>query len=279
MKYVDFFGLSSMIDENCRCVNHGHPGWHNAPPDCVCICGRDGNGYVAGSYRSKIGSSIKSAICGVSYGVADFVFDSIHGLQTTAAYMGTATLDLNLQERIQVIEAVERSQAHQKAEMESWVMDMLSVDESDAVYHLFRSTTTTGLEIGSLVAGGYGAVKGMIGFSKLAKVPMQIATLAKRPHSVEGVLKVGKFTYSNTTAKHFTELVKRGPNAGRLSRPYMKSALTIEEIMAARKPSPDPGGISGGLRWDVPGSLRGSEGTWELVMHPETNIIYHFNFK
>lgn len=100
-----------------------------------------------------------------------------------------------------------------------------------------------------------------------------------RARSVEGVLKVGKFTYTETAAKHFTEFVKKGPNAGRLSRPYMKSQLTIEEIMTAGKPIPDPGGIPGGLRWDVPGALRGSEGTWELVIHPETNVIYHFNFK
>lgn len=59
----------------------------------------------------------------------------------------------------------------------------------------------------------------------------------------------------------------------------MKSPHTINEIMNAGKPIPDPGGIPGGLRWDIPGTFRGSEGTWELVMHPEREIIYHFNFK
>lgn len=53
----------------------------------------------------------------------------------------------------------------------------------------------------------------------------------------------------------------------------------VNEIMAAGKPIPDPGGIPGGLRWDVPGTFRGSEGTWELVIYPETEVIYHFNFK
>ena len=43
--------------------------------------------------------------------------------------------------------------------------------ESDTVYHSFRSTMTTGLEIGSLIAGGYGAVKGIMAFNKLAKAP------------------------------------------------------------------------------------------------------------
>ncbi len=50
------------------------------------------------------------------------------------------------------------------AKIGNWMMDMLSLDEADAVYHSFRSTTTTGLEIGSLLAGGYGLVKGVIPF-------------------------------------------------------------------------------------------------------------------
>jgi hypothetical protein len=102
--------------------------------------------------------------------------------------------------------------------------------------------------------------------------------LVKVANSAESAIKIGKFTYTDTAAKHFTEFVKKGSNVGRLSRPYMKSQLTIEEIMAAGKPVPDLGGIPSGLRWDVPGTLRGNEGTWELVIHPETNTIYHFNF-
>jgi hypothetical protein len=56
--------------------------------------------------------------------------------------------------------------------------------ESDSVYHSFRSTITTGLEIGSLVVGGYGAVKGVIGFSKLAKAPIQLAKMTKAVSSL-----------------------------------------------------------------------------------------------
>ncbi len=179
MKYVDFFGLNSALDENCGCTQHGHPGWHNAPEGCVCICGKNGTSYSAESYRSKIGSDIKSAFYGVSHGVVNFVLGSIHDLQTAATYMGAVELELSLQERIQIIEAVEQSQANQMAKVGNWVMDMLSIDESDAVYHSFCSTTTTGLEIGSLIAGGYGAVKGAIAFNRLAKVPTQVAKISK----------------------------------------------------------------------------------------------------
>ena len=63
--------------------------------------------------------------------------------------------------------------------IEGWMMDMLSIDESDTVYHSFRSKTTVGLEVASLVAGGYGAVKGVLAFNRLAKAPAQIAKAVK----------------------------------------------------------------------------------------------------
>ena len=111
--------------------------------------------------------------------MVDFVLGSIHDLQTAATYIGSVDLDIQLQERSQIIEAVEQSQANQMDAIEGWMMDMLSIDESDAVYHSFRSTATTGLEIGSLIAGGYGAVKGVMAFNKLAKMPMQVSRLGK----------------------------------------------------------------------------------------------------
>ena len=60
------------------------------------------------------------------------------------------------------------------------------------------------------------------------------------------------------------------------ARPYLNSPNTIDQIIAIGKSIPDPGGIPGALRYDVPGTFRGSNGTWELVVHPETNKIYPF---
>ena len=237
-----------------------------------CYCERHRN--------CKRGGDIGSAIGGVAHGVVDFVIGSLHDLQTAAAYIGSSELDIRVRERILMIEAIEKSQAKQMAFVGSRVMGMLAVDESNTAYQSFRSKTTMGLEIGSLVAGGYGAVKGVIGFSKLARMPAKMARIgAKGMHGMENALRVGNFKYTNTAGSHITDLVKRGPFKGELSRPYMKSPHTVNEIMAAGKPIPDPGGIPGGLRWDVPGTFRGSEGTWELVLHPESEIIYHFNFK
>jgi hypothetical protein len=126
-----------------------------------------------------------------------------------------------------------------------------------------------------------GLIKGCgLGLAKLARMPVQLAKQSvKSAHKVEGLLKVGKYTYSKSSASHITDIVKRGSSSGKLSRPYMKSPLIIKEIMATGKPIPDPIGIPGALRWDVPGTFRGNEGVWELVLHPEREIIYHFNFK
>jgi hypothetical protein len=49
--------------------------------------------------------------------------------------------------------------------------------------------------------------------------------------------------------------------------------------MAGGKPIPDPQGVAGALRWDVPGGFNGSNGTWQLVVDPKTNTILHFMFK
>jgi hypothetical protein len=65
------------------------------------------------------------------------------------------------------------------SKVESWMMDMLSIDGSDAVYHSFRFNTNFGLEVGSLIAGGYGAVKGVMTFVELARTPAQLAKITK----------------------------------------------------------------------------------------------------
>ena len=65
------------------------------------------------------------------------------------------------------------------------------------------------------------------------------------------------------------DVIKKGPNAGQLSRPYIDSdgtTLLLSEIMQS------------GLRWDVSGTFRGSTGIWELVVDTSTNTVVHYNF-
>ena len=89
---------------------------------------------------------------------------------------------------------------------------------------------------------------------------------------------VGESKLSQTVANHLDDVVTRGPFKGELSRPNTGSPLTIQEIMAGGKPTPDKF-IPGAQRWDVPGDFRGTSGTWELVYDPSTNTVVHFLFR
>jgi hypothetical protein len=93
------------------------------------------------------------------------------------------------------------------------------------------------------------------------------------------VVKVGDYTLSDTVAGHINDTVGGvGEYSGSPARPYLQSPLTINEIISTGTGVPDPGGLPGGLRYDVSGEFRGSSGTWELVVDPNTKTIYHFNF-
>jgi RHS repeat-associated protein len=88
----------------------------------------------------------------------------------------------------------------------------------------------------------------------------------------------GGYTFTKSAAKHFDDIVtKNGWVNGGPARPYMNSPLTIKEIMATGKGIPDAT-AKGALNFKVPGTFRGSNGTWELVVDPVKNHIYHFNF-
>ena len=85
---------------------------------------------------------------------------------------------------------------------------------------------------------------------------------------------------SRTVQNHINDIIKRGPNKGQLSRPYIDSnatTLLLQEIMAAAPPVQDKV-LQSGLRWDVEGSFRGATGTWELVVDTSINTVVHFNF-
>jgi hypothetical protein len=80
---------------------------------------------------------------------------------------------------------------------------------------------------------------------------------------------------SDTVRNHLDDLTRGGASA----RPYIDSPLTIGEIIQASDPVLDPGGLPGGLRWDVAGAFNGSEGVWELVIDTETNTVVHYLFR
>jgi len=103
---------------------------------------------------------------------------------------------------------------------------------------------------------------------ELNKVPASTAAQVAPLH---------KYDFTKTAASHFDDVIKHGKYKGELARPYMRSPLTIMEIISTGKSVPDQF-AKGALNFRVPGSFRGSDGIWELVIDIEKNLIYHFNF-
>ena len=93
-------------------------------------------------------------------------------------------------------------------------------------------------------------------------------------------IKAEDLSMSETVLNHANDIIKKGPNKGMISRPYIESngtTLLVDEIMNAKSPVKDLY-LKNGLRWDVPGSFRGSRGGWELVVDLDNKKIVHFNF-
>jgi hypothetical protein len=88
-------------------------------------------------------------------------------------------------------------------------------------------------------------------------------------------VKIGEWTLDPKVSRHLEDVSK----TGELVRPYLTSIQTLREIMAAGKPLADPRGYPGAVLYRVPGSFRGSQGTWELVLHPESKTVLHWLFK
>ena len=95
--------------------------------------------------------------------------------------------------------------------------------------------------------------------------------------TAEGAVSLGKYRLSQTVANHLDDLVLRGRFKGEPARPYLNSRQVLEEIVASGKGLPDPGGVPGALRWEVPGTFRGSQGVWEVVVDSADTVL-HWNF-
>ena len=85
---------------------------------------------------------------------------------------------------------------------------------------------------------------------------------------------IGEGTKVRRGFNYTNEVLKTEP-----SRPYMNSPLLIQEIMSTGRGRPDPGGLRGGLRYDVPGTHGESQGVYELVVTPKDKAIWHYLYK
>ena len=149
----------------------------------------------------------------------------------------------------------------------------------------------------SAVAGGYllksadGTVK-KISQEEAERLVKELQDTDGTADAIEEIIKKGReggthvlpnaedLKMSQTVQNHMNDVIKKGPNAGQLSRPYIDSdgtTLLLKEIMESADSVPDAI-LQSGLRWDVSGTFRGSTGTWELVVDTSTNTVVHFNF-
>jgi hypothetical protein len=128
------------------------------------------------------------------------------------------------------------------------------------VSNYFASEGATTVQGVSTVVGAAGLGRGLAG-----------------PGGSTAAISGGDYTFTQTVQEELA------------SRPYINT-LTIQEIVATGKGVPDPGGLPGALRYDVPGTLSRSSqpvgssnatatGTYELVIDPRTNTVYHMLFK
>jgi hypothetical protein len=127
-----------------------------------------------------------------------------------------------------------------------------------------------------LVAGGWKAYRHISGRVR----NVNPVSIRGRTGGGQQIPRASDLNMSNTVRNHANDLVRRGPNRGLPSRPYVNSNGTnmlLDEIMGSKHPVRDVI-LDNGLRWDVPGTFRGKAGTWELVVDMNTNTIVHFNF-
>jgi hypothetical protein len=140
----------------------------------------------------------------------------------------------------------------------------------------FTAGGASGTLAGMVIPGGgelEGALDAARGLRALrgAEDASDLSTVLRKADDIDA----SNLNWSRTVLNHSRDTKKSGD----LVRPYNESGLTAQEIMRGSTPKPDPQGVPTALRWDTPGSMNGSNGTWELVVDTQTNTVVHFLFK
>ncbi|NLJ15777.1 MAG: RHS repeat-associated core domain-containing protein [Clostridiales bacterium] len=164
----------------------------------------------------------------------------------------------------------------------NWLADVLNIQDwfwrpvfVGAVAALVGATAAAiGYFIGPYIAkmavklGEYVAhliTKGKISIGRISASARDAMGITK--NLVNNLIKnASNLKYSKTALNHMS------------SRPYMKSTITIQNIMKAGKPVADSS-LKSGLKWVVKGAFNGKSGTWELVVDVATNTIVHYLFR
>lgn len=129
------------------------------------------------SQRSR--STVKAAAVGSSHAFVNLAVSTFQDIQDASFLIGADALGIPILELSSMIEAISEAHCAQIGSINLWTASAFSIDPFDPIYTSFRDQTSLALEVGSLLAGGYGIAKGAMAFNKLAKAPAQVAKAVK----------------------------------------------------------------------------------------------------
>jgi len=129
----------------------------------------------------------KQGLIGIRHGAGQFCMESPVALSSVAhmltkpLYQITGRTDAYSTHSL----GLARFNQHYLNSGNALMQKFLPADQTSRAYQTMRTGTALSLEIGSLFVGGYGAVKGIIGFSQLARSPMKITAMTRAVRGIE----------------------------------------------------------------------------------------------
>jgi len=105
----------------------------------------------------------------IAHGTIDFGISTAHGIESLCHAVGTHDMDLDYRERLEMNINLNRSQWNREVIVASWIQEKLGVNPNDATYQKWRNRTHVGLEVASLVSGGYGLARGGVSIFKASR--------------------------------------------------------------------------------------------------------------
>jgi len=114
-----------------------------------------GNDHQRSEYISGALSNVGHAAAGIAHGGVDYAVNQCCHVTCIACTIGSDDMDDSWEERRSFQEAFGWSQSAHVDSLSGYIVKRLGVDPNNKVYQNCCSYTTTALEVGSVVAGGY----------------------------------------------------------------------------------------------------------------------------
>jgi RHS repeat-associated protein len=91
--------------------------------------------------------------------------------------------------------------------------------------------------------------------------------------------RAAQLAYRAYRARKVYQTMRFAQNAFKLDRTYQRSVHFLGEIVKGGKVMRDPGGARGAVKFVAKGTYGRSSGSYHLVVHPRTRMIYHWHFE